>query len=365
MSARRQVVAIAVVAALAFVLVVERLDRAMRTPGGPTSSSFATGPTGLAAYADLLAGYGHPIRRVRDAPAEAELDPRSTVVVLDAEGLTRADAEALRSFTRAGGRLLTGGDSPRWLDRLALDVRWSDDGSNRAAPLAPVPEVAGVSAVAAAARGSWRDAGAALPVLGFDDRWLALVAEVGRGRAFLLADASPLQNRLLGRADNAALGLALAGGRGRTVAFLESVHGYGRASGFAAIPDRWRWTLGGLALAAILWMLARGRRLGPAESATRDLPPPRRLYVEALGAVLAKTKSPQAAGALVQAAARERLGEATTADHARLRRAAGRAGLSEEETQALTRPVEKRDDLVAAGRALARIEQRRAARGEA
>ena len=37
----------------------------------------------------------------------------------------------------------------------------------------------------------------------------------GRGRALLLADAAPLQNRLLGRADNAALGLALAGaGRG-------------------------------------------------------------------------------------------------------------------------------------------------------
>src|SRR5207249_7350779 len=103
---------------------------------------------------------------------------------------------------------------------------------------------------------------------------------VGRGRVALLADASPLQNRFLGEADDAALGLALAGPRKRPVAFVESVHGYGRASGVRAIPTSWRWALGGLVLAALVLIWARGRRLGPAERTTRDLPPPRRDYVD-------------------------------------------------------------------------------------
>jgi hypothetical protein len=148
----------------------------------------------------------------------------------------------------------------------------------------------------------------------------------------LLARSSPLQNRLLGRADNAALGLALAGEAGRPVVFVETVHGYGLASGLAAIPDRWLWVLGGLLVAALTWMLARGRRLGPPERERRELPPPRRAYVEALGAALARTRSPQAAGEVVRSAIRSRRGD-------------------------FDEPVRDDAGLVAAGRELARLER--------
>ena len=40
------------------------------------------------------------------------------------------------------------------------------------------------------------------------------------------------------QADGAALGVALAGGDGRTVAFLETVHGYGVSRGFGGLPAR-------------------------------------------------------------------------------------------------------------------------------
>src|SRR5207237_9769608 len=105
-------------------------------------------------------------------------------------------------------------------------------------------------------------------------RSLLLVARAGRGRVALLADASPLQNRLLARADDAELGLALAGGR--PVAFVESVHGYGRATGVAAIPHSWLVAFAGLGLAALLLIWARGRRPGPPEDEGRQLPPARR-----------------------------------------------------------------------------------------
>src|SRR5436853_88166 len=56
------------------------------------------------------------------------------------------------------------------------------------------------------------------------------------GVVYLLPDASPLQNRLLGTADNAAFGLALAGPSTRPVEFLESYHGYGQSAGLSALP---------------------------------------------------------------------------------------------------------------------------------
>ena len=59
--------------------------------GGPTSSSFATAPDGAAAYAELLDRFDRPVIRLREPPSEADLAPASTLVLLDAEGLTQDD----------------------------------------------------------------------------------------------------------------------------------------------------------------------------------------------------------------------------------------------------------------------------------
>ena len=108
------------------------------------------------------------------------------------------------------------------------------------------------------------------------------VAQLGAGRAVLLADASPLHNRALARADSAAFGLAAAGAARRPVAFLETVHGYGEATGLAALPARALWAIAGLALAALALVWSMARRLGPPEDEARALAPPRRDYVEAV-----------------------------------------------------------------------------------
>jgi len=89
------------------------------------------------------------------------------------------------------------------------------------------------------------------------------VRTLGAGRLDLLSDPSPLQNRLLGVADDAQLALDLAGGRARPVVFDEQIHGFAPANGLAALPERWWLALGGLALAGVAWALSRGRRLGP------------------------------------------------------------------------------------------------------
>lgn len=349
-------------------LVAEGVDRIGGQPSGPPSSSYATTPSGVAAYADLLARRGHEVSRIRTAPADAELDPRATVVMLDPVSVGPQDITALRRFAEEGGRLVVGGSAPGWIDALLDDPpTWTGEGSTRAEPLAPTSEVLGVRAVRTAGAGSWREAGEGLPALGTSTSVLLLVASPGEGRVALLADVSPLQNDLLDEADNAALGLTLAGEPERPVQFVESVHGYGRATGLAAVPTRWRWALGGLVLAALLFMVARGRRLGPPERKARDLPPPRRQYVESLATTFAKTKgaAPAAAMPILQRAARERLtqqaGLGPGAPEDALARAGEHLGLPENEIGAVLATDARETDLLAVARALARLEQRRAA----
>jgi hypothetical protein len=331
-------------------------------PSGPPSSSYATAPEGAAAYAELLRRNGHPVRRIRTPLANADLDPATTVVVLDPGVLPRAAGEALARFVADGGVLVAGGARPGgWVDAL-LDAapRWAPEGTRRATPLVPVPETSGVEAVEADGAGSWEKAGEALPLLGREGRVVALVADRALGRMTLLADTSPLRNRLLWRSDNAAFALAVVGGGGRPVQFVESVHGYGEATGLGAVPSGWRWALGGLAFAALLLVWARGRRLGPPEAETRELPPPRRRYVESLAAVLARTKRPGEAAEPLRAAVRERVarrcGPAIEPDDEAPRRAAGRLGLSAAELEAVFEPGRDRGALLGAARALARLE---------
>lgn len=330
-------------------------------PSGPRGSSYATSSGGLAALYDLLPSTGHPVRRLRARPADSSLDPSTTVVVLDPQDISGREARALRRFVERGGRLVAGGADPGWLrDVIRPAPAWQPTGVRSAHPLAPAPETAGARRVSAAATGSWRTSRGTLPALGGGGRTLLTVTAVGRGRAALLADSSPLSNALIAKSDNAALASALAGPRGRPVVFAETVHGYGQQRGLAALPERWKWTLVGLLLAAVAWVTSRARRLGPPEMESRPLPPPRRAYVDAVAAALARTHRPGASAERVRDAARTRVARrsglgAEPSDEA-LVRAAATLGLTDEEAALLTRPAGDSDrDLMLAGQALARI----------
>lgn len=382
-------------------------------PEGPVSSSYATAPRGLAALAELLRDQGHPVRRLRAGLDDVALDPAATLVVADAPDLTEAEVDAVARFVDAGGRLVVAGRPPgalrpvlagsatptrlshqdpslggrflvqeptpsrlshqdpapggRFLVQeptgrsgLAGQMEWSPVGATPARPVAPVPEVRGVTTVVAAGTGSWSDAGASLPILAGEDEILATASTRGRGRVVAVADASVWQNRLLAEADNAAFAVAAVGERGRPVDFAEYHHGYGRARGLAAVPARWKWALAGALAAVVVAMWSRARRLGPPEDAERDLPPPRRAYVDAMAATLVRTGRPAESLAPLQDAARRRLADRTglapgaPADDAR--RAAAGLGLVPEEVDALLGPVATDDEMLAAGRALARLE---------
>ena len=324
-------------------------------PGGASGSAYATQPRGVAAYAELLRRTGHRVTYLRAELDAARLDPAATLVVLDAPRLDGAERAALARFVRDGGRLISGGkDAGRGV--LPRPPRWSAKGTERARPIIAIPETRGVGSVMSAGEGGFARLRGTMPALGRDPALLA-VASPGRGRALLLADAAPLQNRLLARADNAAFGLALAGARGRPITFVESIHGFGEETGLAALSARWRFALAGVVLAGLLLLVSRARRLGPPQESPGDPTPARREHVDALALGLRRAREPAVALAPVRAAARaqviRRAGLAPGAPDDAVRDAARRLGFGEDEAAALTDECE-RTDVLALGRALAR-----------
>ena len=346
-------------------------------PGGAPSSSYATAPDGAAAYADLLARHGHPVQRLRSALDEADLHPAGTVVVLDVPELANAEAEALGRFVRDGGRLVVAGQQGAPLLRRLLGEGpvWSPGGAERATPVVPASEVRGVGAVRTGGEGSWRTVGTALPVLATppdgdggggqrgesgeigEQPALVVVANVGRGRVVALADPSVLQNRLLDEEDNAAFGVASAGAPGRPVSFAEASHGYADGEGLAALPSRWRWGAAVALVAALVWMWSRAKRFGPPEEVTRALPPPRRAYVDALAASVARTADRDGGVQPLRDAVRRRLAQRASLPHdvgdADLVHVAGRLGADPADMARLLAPVGDDEDLLGAGRAAA------------
>ena len=348
----------ALVAVLALLVVLNVVSLVVSVvspePSGKDGSAYATQPRGAAAYAELLRRAGHSIAYLRDPLEEARLDPGGTIVVLDAD-LEDEERAALARFVRDGGRLVAAGENAG-AGVVPRAPRWSRDGEDSAQPTVPVPETSGVRRVRSAGDGGFVSLRGALPVLG-DDPALLAVARAGRGRALLLADSSPLQNRLLGQANNAALGIGLAGPPGGRVTFVESVHGFGRETGLAALPARWQIGLAIALLAALLALLSRARRLGPPEEAGAEPMPARREHVEALALALRRARQPDVALAPVRAAARAQIvrGAALAPDATDddVRAAALRLGFEEDEVAAVTAQGGA-EDVRALGRALAR-----------
>jgi hypothetical protein len=348
-------------AALAVTAVISMLPQRGSGTDSP-SSSFSTGPTGSGGYAELLRRFDHPVDRIRGDLDRATIEAGSTLVILDAE-LTSAEIRRVGRFVRAGGRLVVGGAGvEEWLEGVVGDPpRFDVAPVDAATPTGDAPEGEGIGLVRLGGQGSFRRPGSLEPLLA-ERGGVALVAvagDVGQGRVVALADPTPLQNRLLGVADNAALALAVAGAGGTPVAFAEGPHGYGSGEGLAALPGRWRVALAGLGLSAAVWLISRSRRLGPPEDEARPLGPRRRAYVDALAGTLGRTDRPAEAAEPVRIRARllvaGRAGLPLDASDDAVRVAGLRLGLPADEAEALV-GVHGEDGVLAAGRALAQLE---------
>ncbi len=333
-------------------------------PAGPEGSSYATSTGGVAAWAELLSRAGHPVDQLREPLAVAALPARATVVVLGADRLDRAEAANLGGFVRSGGRLVIGGGDPRTtLPQLLSDPpRWAPAGPSVARASAPLTQVRGVGTVRSAGEGAWTSGPGRVGLDAGGGRSLLIVQGLGAGTVTLLADSSPVENRLLGAADNAQLAVNLAGPPGSPVVFAEGVHGFGASTGLAAIPGRWWVSLAGLFLAAGAWALSRGRRLGPAQAPEADPAPPRSDYVLGVTRLLLRARGGTGLTGLARAAVMrelsERSGSAVRGRSQDPVRVLGELGFEADEVDVVLGKGSRRgadSELVLLGRALARL----------
>ncbi len=360
---RRRWIAVAIVVGGLVVvdLLAQGLDRAVGgdQPGGATGSSYATAGGGLAAYSSLLSHYHYGVEHQRGSIAQQQPATDATMFVLEPSDLTVDDAASLLQFVTAGGRLVVGGESPFYLRNLRDTApQWQPAGATSWTEVDPA--LGSVRDVEGAGVGSWSSSGSGRALVGRDGFALLTRDQVGRGEIFFLADVSPLENANLATADNAAFGLALAGGDARRpVVFAGGLHGYGASRGLAAIPDRWKVALILVAVAALAFVWSRARRFGPPDRGGRDLPPARAQYVQALSVSLERTHDhagalgPAQRWARARVAARAGLGANPNRDD--LARAARSFGCAPDEIAALLAPVSDDASVLALGRAVARV----------
>jgi hypothetical protein len=338
-------------------------------PQGPQSSSFSATPEGLAAYAQLLSRNGVRVQQVVSQLGQVDIPSGATVVVAAPTTWRSSNSAALAKLLHAGARVVVAGQPPAGLLGalgLAAPPTWSANSITDAHSVSSSPLLFGVGQVDSTGPGSWLSLGDADPLLSSGSSYLAVSEPVGAGTLVLLASAAPLQNRLIGQADNAAFAIDIGMSPAKAVAFDEYDHGYGQVGGgIAGLPSWWKAALL-LALAAvILWLLSAARRFGPPEDADRVLAPPRVAYVEAMATLLSTASPERAAGATaaVQVRARDglcrRIGVPSDAPDDEIARVAASTAVPADLVATVLSTPRTADELVAVGRASAELARER------
>ena len=189
------------------------VDALAPSPSGPPSSSFATSRRGSRRGRSSRGATASGCARCATRPAERLARGAETVAVMDAGQLTRrrgAGAARVRRARRARDR----GWRAARLDRARCSAATSCRSGTTTGPrprgaAAPRRRPPASRACGPPATGAGRAPGAPSARSRATRARSCSSARSVAGRVALLADTSPLQNRLLGEADNAALALAL------------------------------------------------------------------------------------------------------------------------------------------------------------
>ena len=244
-------------------------------PDNSDPSSYATGRAGTWALYHLVSSLGAAPARLTGSGFRAALHPGETLVeAAPTVDFTAAQIKGIVSFVRGGGTLLYALGTP------AVD--------------APVLSALGLTETATVPGGLWRESlplggqprllvemgsasglshsgGTALPLLGPVQTPVAVLQQVGRGRAVVLGSEAPISNSGLRLGGDALFAALTTGARpGRRVLFDEIHHGYTLGDGARALLLGTPLGLATLLVAGVvlLFLASSGRRLG------RPLPPP-------------------------------------------------------------------------------------------
>ncbi|HMS24589.1 MAG TPA: DUF4350 domain-containing protein [Acidimicrobiia bacterium] len=291
------------------------------TPRGSQGSSYATISGGNRAWSELLAANSIKVTRDRGKAtlppldrvqsygtdlSSLRLDRTTQTVVVLAGALPSNEAKDVARFVRNGGRLIT--DNPHLLEvllknRVTVFVEGSQNlfpSSENVSGLDGIEEVEGsgtgsltyksnndVRSVLIDTQDSQTDIAQGTNELIHDN---AAIFRLGNGDVIALPDTGMVSNGGLPRKDNALFSLRIVGSLRSEVTFIEGVHGFDDARGFAGMPLSWRVAIVGLFVAFVIFACAQGRRFGVGEEPNRDLGPRRIYFAHALAQALKKSK---------------------------------------------------------------------------
>ncbi|GAC1313196.1 MAG: DUF4350 domain-containing protein [Acidimicrobiales bacterium] len=282
--------------------------------GGTALDPGGNGPQGAKALALLLRAYGAEVTVTADPPVAP-----ATIALALTDQLDDARRTATADWVRLGGTLVVA--DPTSALQPGVPVR-SGRGLSTTADLRPVGPCAlaglgtirrleaGPSLLLRAPTGTRRSTCFAASS-GPADASFLVAAGFGHGAVVGLGGAGLWTNERLGRADNAALAIALLAPQpGTHIAILiPSRAGSGGRSGLKLVGARVREALVQLLVAFGVLAWWKGRRLGDPVPEERLVEVPAAELVGAVGHLLARTSSRDAAAHALREAARRGMGE--------------------------------------------------------
>lgn len=219
------------------------------SPGQGRLEPGSATPDGSRAVAKLLGSYGVNVERVDSV---GTIDSDSTLLVTQPNWV---DPQRLAAISRLAGHTVLVGADGRALE--AVTTKASVLRADTAAVRQP-----GCSLAAAQAAGGVRIGGLEYTTSGGTACYQGFLTQV-EDRVTLLGDGTPLTNEFLGVEGNAALALRLLGQHSKLVWYVPALPTGGeKKSFFDLVPVGWVYGLVMLAIAVVLLMLWRGRRLG-------------------------------------------------------------------------------------------------------
>jgi hypothetical protein len=246
--------------------------------GQGTPTTYSTARNGAQAAYLLLRDLGYQSERWEKSPSELPADAEGKILILaePSNFPEKSEREALIRFARAGGWILYAGNFPFLFfgkgDVEPIPLSSSSSLTAQAYPtIAPSPLTRDSPEITMFASSTWvRKEGAQIPLYGSPDHPVVVTWRIEKGRMIWWASPTPLTNSGISQTGNLPFFLDCiqavrpsANAVQITVLWDEYFHGYRGSlwTYFAETPVPW--AIFQLALAAVLFFLAFGRRSGP------------------------------------------------------------------------------------------------------